>query len=249
VEKNAGDSAPGNDAMRIDVLTPFPMMCGGILGSSILRRAQDAGHVEINPRNLRDWTTDRHHTTDDTPYGGGPGMVMKIEPIAAALKALRTPNAKIILLSPQGRTFNQKKAIDLAKEQHLIFVCGHYEGIDQRVADHLVDEEISIGDYVLTNGVIAALVVIDALVRLLPGVLGDENSAAQDSFFEGLLDTPHYTKPPDFQGWKVPDVLLSGNHGAISQWRQQQALDRTQHLRPDLLQPQETSEQNNIPPC
>jgi tRNA (guanine37-N1)-methyltransferase len=230
--------------MRIDVLTPFPGMCEGILGSSILKRAREAGHVEITPRNLRDWTTDRHRTTDDTPYGGGPGMVMKIEPIAAALQSLRTPSAKVLLLSPQGATFSQQKALELAKEEHLVFVCGHYEGIDQRVADHLVDEEISIGDYVLTNGVLAALVIIDSVVRLLPGVLGDENSAVQDSFFDGMLDTPHYTKPPDFQGWKVPEVLLSGNHEAIRQWRVRQALERTTRLRPDLLENQPPS-----PPC
>jgi tRNA (guanine37-N1)-methyltransferase len=230
--------------MRIDVLTPFPGMCEGILGSSILKRAREAGHVEITPRNLRDWTTDRHRTTDDTPYGGGPGMVMKIEPIAAALQSLRTTSAKVLLLSPQGATFTQQKALELAKEEHLVFVCGHYEGIDQRVADHLVDEEISIGDYVLTNGVLAALVIIDAVVRLLPGVLGDENSAVQDSFFDGMLDTPHYTKPPDFQGWKVPEVLLSGNHEAIRQWRVRQALERTTRLRPDLLETQPPS-----PPC
>ncbi len=235
--------------MRIDVLTPFPGMCEGILGSSILKRAQEAGHVEITPRNLRDWTTDRHRTTDDTPYGGGPGMVMKIEPIAAALRTLRTPSAKVLLLSPQGATFTQQKALDLAKEEHLVFVCGHYEGIDQRVADHLVDEEISIGDYVLTNGVLAALVIIDAVVRLLPGVLGDENSAVQDSFFDGMLDTPHYTKPPDFQGWKVPEVLLSGNHEAIRQWRVRQALERTTLLRPDLLEKQPPSSPRTTDPC
>lgn len=222
--------------MRIDLLTPFPGMCDSILGSSILKRAREAGHATITPRNLRDWTRDRHRTTDDTPYGGGPGMVMKIEPISEALQELRTPDSRVLLLSPQGRPFTQKLAIELSSEKHLIFVCGHYEGIDQRVADHLVDGEISIGDYVLTNGVLAALVVVDAVVRLLPGVLGDENSAPQDSFFHGLLDTPHYTKPPEFHGWAVPEVLLSGNHEAIRRWREEQALERTARLRPDLLE-------------
>jgi tRNA (guanine37-N1)-methyltransferase len=220
--------------MRIDVLTPFPAMCSGIIDQSILKRARAGNLVEIIPRNLRDWTTDRHRTTDDTPYGGGPGMVMKIEPIAAALQSLRTPAAKILLMSPQGVPFNQQKALELSREEHLIFVCGHYEGIDQRVADHLVDEEISIGDYVLTNGVLPALVVIDALVRLIPGALGDADSAAQESFVHGQLDYPHFTKPPEFSGWKVPEVLLSGNHEAIRGWRQARAAERTRLLRPDL---------------
>lgn len=222
--------------MRIDILTPFPEICAGPLSSSILKRVQQKGLAEICPRDLRGWTNDRHRTTDDSPYGGGPGMVMKIEPIYRALNDLRTPSSRTLFLSPQGRPFDQKTAARLAAETHLIFLCGHYEGVDQRVCDHLVDEEISIGDYVLTNGALAALVVIDAVVRLLPGALGNEESAVRDSFQKPLLDHPHYTKPAVFESWEVPEILLSGNHAAIEKWREQQALERTRTLRPDLLE-------------
>ena len=220
--------------MRIDLLTPFPEMAHGVLGSSILGRAQRAGLVEITTHNLRDWTTDRHRMTDDTPYGGGPGMVMKIEPLHRALQELRGSDSRVILFTPQGVPFRQSTAARLAQSDHLILVCGHYEGVDERVAEHLIDEEISLGDFVLTNGVLPALVVVDAVVRLLPGVLGHDLSAQQDSFQEGLLDHPHYTKPAEYNGWRVPDVLLSGDHGAIARWRQEEARRRTRERRPDL---------------
>lgn len=220
--------------LEIDLLTPFPEMGASILAGSILRRAQDRGLVRVTGRDLRDWTSDKHRSVDDTPYGGGPGMVMKIEPIDQALQSLKKQGSRVIFPSPQGRPFRQETAFRLAQESHLIFLCGHYEGVDQRVCDHLVDEEISIGDYVLTNGVLASLVIIDAVVRLLPGVLGDEQSAELDSFQDGLLDYPSYTKPADYKGWEVPPILLSGNHGAIAEWRREQAKERTSQLRPDL---------------
>jgi len=204
------------------------------MGESILKRAQEKRLVELEARDLRDWTTDRHRSTDDAPYGGGPGMVMKIEPIARALADLRTPGAKVVFLSPQGRRFSHKIADELARERHLILLCGHYEGVDQRVSDHLVDDEISIGDYVLTSGVLPALVVTDAVVRLIPGVLGDLQSAVEDSFVAGHLDHPHYTRPEYFRGWEVPGVLLSGNHAAIARWRGEQAAKVTLKKRPDL---------------
>ena len=221
--------------LHIQILTPFPRICEGVLRESMLGRAQAAGLVKLEAIDLRAWATDKHKTLDAPPYGGGPGMVMKIDPIAAALSQLRRPESKVIFMSPQGKRFHQAKARVLAKEQHLIFLCGHYEGIDQRVIDHLVDEEISIGDYVLTNGALPALVVTDAVVRLIPGVLGDDQSALQDSFEENMLDHPHYTRPENFNTWQVPSILLSGNHGAIARWRQQEALQATQKKRPDLL--------------
>ena len=221
--------------MKIQILTIFPRICQGVLGESMLKRAQEKGLATLEAIDLRTWATDKHRTTDDAPYGGGPGMVMKIEPIARALDELRSEEARVLLMSPQGRCFNQKMAEAYARESHLIVVCGHYEGVDQRVADHLVDDEISIGDYVLTNGALAGLVFTDAVVRLIPGVLGDPGSAAQDSFSSGLLDHPHYTRPEDFKGWKVPDVLLSGNHAAVEAWRRQRALEITRQRRPDLI--------------
>ena len=190
--------------------------------------------MELEALDLRDWTADRHRTTDDAPYGGGPGMVMKIEPIDRALAELRKPETRVIFLSPQGRRFSHKIAGELAQQAHLILLCGHYEGVDQRVSDHLVDDEISIGDYVLTSGVLPALVVTDAVVRLIPGVLGDLQSAVQDSFVAGQLDHPHYTRPENFRGWEVPGVLLSGNHAAIGRWRSEQATKATLEKRPDL---------------
>lgn len=206
----------------------------GILGESMLRIAQEKNLVQVRMRNLRDWAPGKHRVTDEPPYGGGAGMVMKIEPIYEALRELRRPESRVILLSAQGARFDQAAAQRLSAEKHLVLISGHYEGVDQRVADHLVDEEISIGDYVLTNGTLSALVVTDAVVRLLPGVLGDEQSAADESFSHGLLEYPQYTRPADFQGWKVPDVLLGGNHGVIETWRREQARERTRQRRPDL---------------
>jgi tRNA (guanine37-N1)-methyltransferase len=221
--------------LKIQILTIFPRICEGVLGESILKRAQEKGLVSLEALDLRSWATDRHRTTDDAPYGGGPGMVMKIEPISRALDALRLAGTKVLLMTPQGRRFDQKIAEAYSRQRHLIIICGHYEGVDQRVADHLVDDEISIGDYVLTNGALAALVFVDAVVRLIPGVLGDEASAAQDSFSQRLLDHPHYTRPESFKGWSVPQVLLSGNHAAIERWRRQQATEVTKQRRPDLI--------------
>ena len=234
--------------MKIDILTLFPEICRAPLNASMMKRAQECGALELQIHNLRDWTTDKHHVVDDAPFGGGQGMVMKAEPIFAAVEELKkTPNAehptpnvelprpKVILMSPTGRRLTQQMAKDLSGEAHLIIICGHYEGVDHRVVEHLVDEEVSIGDYVLTNGAIAAVVLTDAVVRLLPGVLGDKQSAADDSFSAGLLEGPQYTRPSEFRGMKVPDVLLSGNHGEIAKWRKEQAEKRTQKNRPDLL--------------
>src|SRR5215470_13385606 len=220
--------------MRIDIVTLFPEICRAPLSESIMKRAQEKGIVELHIHNLRDWTTDKHHIVDDAPFGGGQGMVMKPEPIFNAVEALKT-NPKIILMSPAGKRLDQKLAADLSRESHLVIICGHYEGVDHRVIEHLVDLEVSIGDYVLTNGAIAAVVLVDAVVRLLPGVLGHEQSAADDSFSIGSLEAPQYTRPAEFRGWKVPEVLLSGNHVEIAKWRRQQAIKRTRENRPDLL--------------
>ncbi len=192
----------------------------------------------LRVHNLRDWACDKHRTTDDVPYGGGQGMVMKPDPIFDAVDALRQPETRVILLSPQGRVFRQQIAADLSTRSHLIFICGHYEGVDHRVSEFLADEELSIGDYVLTNGAVAATVIIDATVRLLPGVLGDTQSALQDTFsdgHEGLLEGPQYTRPVEYREHQVPAVLLSGNHAVIAKWRREQAIQRTQRVRPDLL--------------
>lgn len=225
--------------MRVDILTLFPEICRAPLDASMMKRAQENGALELHIHNLRDWTTDKHHVVDDAPFGGGQGMVLKAEPIFAAVEELKSKvesrTSKIILMSPAGRRFDQEVAAEFSKEAHLIIICGHYEGVDHRVIEHLVDAEISIGDYVLTNGAIAAVVFVDAVVRLLPDVLGHEQSAADDSFSGGLLEGPQYTRPSDFRGWKVPDVLLSGNHAAIAAWRKQQAMKRTRKDRPDLL--------------
>jgi len=223
--------------VKIQILTIFPDVCKSVFSESILMRAQEKNLASLEAVDLRKWTKDRHRTVDDAPYGGGPGMVMKIEPIDLALSEMRSPASKVILLSPQGRQFSDSTARELAKEADLILLCGHYEGIDQRVADHLVDDEISIGDYVLTSGVLPALVLTDAIVRLIPGVLGDEESAQQDSFSAGILDHPHYTRPSEYKGWKAPEVLLGGNHAAIANWRREAALDATKKRRPDLLSP------------
>ena len=228
--------------MRIDIITLFPEICRAPLNESMMKRAQENGALDLHIHNLRTWTSDKHHVVDDAPFGGGQGMVMKPEPIFAAVEDLRnqTPNikhqtSKVILMSPTGRRFAQRLAEQLSHESNLIVVCGHYEGVDHRVVDHLIDEEISIGDYVLTNGGIAAVILVDAVVRLVPGVLGDEQSAHDDSFREGLLEAPQYTRPAEFRGWKVPEILLSGNHGEIAKWREEQARKRTRENRPDLL--------------
>ena len=222
--------------MRIDILTLFPKICEGALGESMMKRAQEKGLATVGVHNIRDWATGKHLMTDDTPYGGGQGMVMKCEPIFAAVEALRKPESRVVLMSPAGRRFDQQTAAGYAKTGgHLILICGHYEGVDQRVIDHLVDDELSIGDYVLTNGAIAALVVTDAIVRLVPGVLGDEASAGDDSFAQGLLEFPQYTRPVEFRGWRVPDILLSGHHAEIAKWRQRMAQEKTRRVRPDLL--------------
>ncbi len=222
--------------MQIDVITIFPGMLDGFLGESMMKRAVKLGAVSFRAVNLRDFTFDRHHTTDDRPFGGGPGMVMKAEPLFLAVEAVQTPAAKVVLMTPSGATFNQAKAQALAKESHLVFICGHYEGVDERVREALVHEEISIGDYVLTNGVLPAAVVIDAVVRLLPGVLGGEGAAEQESFSTGLLEYPHYTRPADFRGRKVPEVLLGGDHAEIARWREEQSRQLTRARRPDLME-------------
>ena len=223
--------------MRFDIFTLFPEVFQPYLDVSILARAQRQGALEVHLHNIRDWTTDRHHVVDDEPYGGGGGMVMKPEPIFAAVEGVlgRPPRAPIILLTPQGRPFTQTVARELARLPHIALLCGRYEGVDERVRQHLVTDEISIGDYVLTGGELAALVVLDAVSRLLPGVLGDPDAPAKDSHADGLLEHPHYTRPPVFRGWEVPEVLRSGDHGRIARWRREQSLRRTWERRPDLL--------------
>lgn len=201
----------------------------------MMGRAQEMGVLDLQIHNLRNWTTDRHHVVDDAPFGGGPGMVMKPEPIFAAVESLRGPESKVVLMTPQGQRFAQPLAREFSVQEHIIIVCGHYEGIDHRIIEHLIDAEISIGDYVLTNGAIAAVVFVDAIVRLRPGVLGGEQSAVDDSFSGGMLEGPHYTRPAEFRGWKVPDVLLSGHHAEIAAWRRREAERRTRENRPDLL--------------
>ena len=222
--------------MRIDVLTLFPGMFTGPLDESILRRARQSGRLDLRIHNLRDWTHDKHRTVDDRPFGGGPGMLLKPEPIFEAVESLRTENSRVILLSPAGRLFRQEIARELAKESHLILICGSYEGVDERVRTHLIDDELSIGDYVLTSGALPAMVIIDAVTRLLPGVLGDEQSAEEESFSNGLLEYPQYTRPAEYRGMRVPEILLSGNHEEIAKWRLQQAIERTRQRRPDLYE-------------
>jgi tRNA (guanine37-N1)-methyltransferase len=221
--------------MEFDILTLFPRMFEGPLDESILKRARESGLVQIRVHNLREFTHDKHHVVDDKPYGGGPGMLMKPEPIFEAVEKLQRADSCVVLMTPQGTPFTQKRAQEFAEKPHLIVICGHYEGVDERVRETLVEEEVSIGDYVLTNGALAAAVVVDAVVRLLPGVLGDEQSAGDDSFASGLLEGPQYTRPPEFRGMRVPDVLLSGDHAAIAKWRAEQARQRTKERRPDLL--------------
>jgi tRNA (guanine37-N1)-methyltransferase len=224
--------------MRIDIFTLFPQVFQPYLETSILHRAIMRELVQVNLHNIRDWTTDRHHVTDDLPYGGGGGMVMKPEPIFAAVEGVlgEEPDCPLILLTPQGRIFDQSVAYQLSELPKLALLSGRYEGIDERVREHLVTDEISIGDYVLTGGELPTLVLIDAVVRLLPGVLGDPGGAMDDSHASGLLEYPHYTRPAEFRGWGVPEVLLSGDHARIARWRREQSLLRTLRRRPDLLE-------------
>jgi tRNA (guanine37-N1)-methyltransferase len=228
--------------MRIDILTLFPEMFSGPFDASIIRRARESGRVMLALHNIRDYAIDRHHVTDDVPYGGGGGMIMKPEPIWNAVEAVlgydpagRSEAPPIILLTPQGRPFTQALAYDLASREHLVLICGRYEGVDERVRQHLATDEISIGDYVLSGGEIPALVIVDAVIRLLPGVLGDPGATADDSFASGLLEYPHYTRPAVYRGYSVPEILLSGHHAEIDRWRRRQALLRTYERRPDLL--------------
>ena len=220
--------------MKIDVLTLFPEMFSGPMDASIIQRARRTGLLELRVHNLRDYTHDNYKTVDDRPFGGGPGMVLKCEPVFEALEALAGAETRVVLPSPAGRPFRQSVARELAACPALLFICAAYEGVDERVCQEWVDDELSIGDYVLTNGTLAAMVVIDAVTRLLPGALGDDQSAVDESFSRGLLEYPHYTRPADFRGMKVPPVLLSGNHAAIEQWRREQARTRTAQRRPDL---------------
>jgi tRNA (guanine37-N1)-methyltransferase len=224
--------------MRIDILTLFPNMFTGVFNESILKKAQEKKAVSLNVINFRDFADNKHKTVDDYPYGGGAGMVLKPQPIfdAVAHVTKDSERPRIILLCPQGERYTQKKAEELAKEKHLVLICGHYEGYDERIREYLATDEISIGDYVLTGGELGAMVIVDSVVRLLPGVLGNEASAVHDSFSSGLLEHPHYTRPADFRGMKVPDVLLSGNHRLIEEWREKQSLKRTFLRRPDLLE-------------
>jgi len=222
-------------SLRIDIITLFPEIFFGPLDSSIVGRARREGHVEISALNLRDFTHDRHKTVDDKPYGGGPGMLMKPEPLFEAVQHLKKEGSMVILTGPRGERFNQKMARELAQESHLIMICGHYEGVDERVRSALADREISIGDFILTSGNLPAMVMTDAIVRLLPGVLGDEESGNDESFETGLLEYPQYTRPPEFMGMKVPEILISGDHGKIEKWRREQALKTTREKRPDLI--------------
>lgn len=229
--------------MRIDVLTLFPEMFDAVFQASILGKAREKGIVALNAVNFRDYSGNKHNTVDDYPYGGGGGMVLKPDPIFRAVEALApepdAPKPRVILLCPQGERFTQRKAEELASESHLVFICGHYEGYDERIREHLVTDELSIGDYVLTGGEIPSMAIIDSVVRLLPGVLGNETSAVTDSFSTGLLEYPHYTRPAEFRGWTVPEVLISGHHVNIEKWRRQQSLERTWRRRPDLLESME----------
>ena len=222
-------------ALEFDILTLFPEMVEGFLTSSMLGRGQQAGLVRAQAHQLRDWAKGRHQKTDELPYGGGAGMVMKPEPIFAAVEALCRPESKVIYLAPDGEPLTSQLARELVEEQHLILLSGHYEGVDQRVRDHLVDREVSIGDYVLTNGTLAAAVLIDSVSRFIPGFLGDEKSLTEESFMTTLLGFPQYTRPPEYRGLRLPEVLLSGNHAAIAKWRREQQIEKTQQLRPDIL--------------
>ncbi len=221
--------------MKIDVLTLFPGMFSGPLDESMVQRARTRGILDLRVHNLRDWAQDRHRTVDDRPFGGGPGMVLKCEPLFAAVESLRTGQTRVILMCPTGRRFDQAVARELSALPHLVLICPSYEGVDERIRAGVVDDELSVGDFVLTSGNLPAMMVIDAVTRLLPGVLGDEESAVDESFSHGLLEYPQYTRPAEFRGMRVPEVLLSGNHAAIERWRREQALERTRSRRPDLM--------------
>jgi len=222
--------------MKIDIITLFPEMFKGPFSQSIVKKAQEKDLLKIKIHNLRKWTKDKHKTVDDHSFGGGVGMVLMIEPIYKAIKELKKKESKVILLTPQGKVFRQKRAEKLSKEKHLIFICGHYEGVDERIREKLVDEEISIGDYVLTGGELPAMVVIDSITRLIPKVLSKKEALKIESFsFKDLLEYPQYTRPSNFKGWKVPEVLLSGNHKEINEWRERKAFEKTKKRRPDLL--------------
>jgi tRNA (guanine37-N1)-methyltransferase len=222
--------------VKIDVLTLFPGMFAGPLDESIIKRAREAKLLDLQLHQLRDWTHDRHKTVDDRPFGGGPGMLLKPEPIFEAVASLKREKTRVVLLSPAGRKFDQSIARELATQEHLLLVTGHYEGFDERIRESLADDELSIGDYVLTNGALPAMVVIDAVARLLPGVLGDDASSSDESFSHGLLEYPQYTRPAEFRGMKVPEVLVSGNHAEIAKWRAEQSKARTKERRPDLME-------------
>jgi tRNA (guanine37-N1)-methyltransferase len=232
--------------MQFEVFTLLPDVFPPYLESSILQRARQRGLIDVRVHNIRNYTHDRHHTTDDTPYGGGGGMVMKPEPVFEAVESIlgAPPQVPVILLTPQGRVFTQRVAEELARHERIALLCGRYEGVDERIREHLVTDELSVGDYVLTGGELPALVVIDAVSRLLPGVLGDPTGAQDDSHSMGLLEYPHYTKPPEFRGWKVPEILLSGDHAKIEKWRREQALTRTLKKRPDMIEKAELSKED-----
>lgn len=221
--------------LRIDIITLFPRMLDGFLTESILGRGIEAGHLAVEVHDLRKWTTDKHRTADDRPFGGGAGMVLKPEPVFAAIEQLQTPGCRRIYLTPDGMPLSPTLALDLSRQKHLVFLSGHYEGIDQRIRDGVIDQEISIGDYVLTNGTLAAAVVLDALARFIPGVLGEEKSLTHESFTNKLLDFPQYTRPAEFRSMSVPEVLLSGNHAEIEKWRHARQVEKTSSVRPDLL--------------
>ena len=221
--------------MVVDILTIFPEMCRVPLGESIMGRAQESGLLTLRVHDLRDYTKDKHRKVDDEPYGGGQGMVMKPEPFFAAVEHLKSDCSRVVLMTPQGRRLEQSLVVEFVSDEHLIVLCGHYEGVDHRVVEGLVDQEISIGDYVLSNGAIAAAVFIDAVVRQIPGVLGDERSAAEDTFSDGLLEAPCYTRPPEFRGMRVPEVLTTGNHAKMDEWKRRRSLERTKENRPDLM--------------
>ncbi len=224
--------------MQFDIFTLLPEVFPAYLETSILKRAAVRGLIEVRVHNIRDYAHDKHHTTDDTPYGGGGGMVMKPAPVFEAIESILTPQPAypVVMLTPQGRVFNQRVADELSRHEQIALICGRYEGIDERIREHLVTDEISIGDYVLTGGELPALLIVDAVARLLPGVLGDPTGAEDDSHASGLLEYPHYTRPPEFRGWEVPEVLLSGDHARIEKWRREQSLLRTLQRRPDLLE-------------
>ena len=232
--------------MIIDILTIFPQMVAAPLRESIVGKAIDRQLIDVRVTNIRDFALDKHNTTDDRPFGGGSGMVMKPEPLAAAIASVRAadPSVRVILLSPQGRMFKQEIAFELSRLQHICLVCGRYEGVDERIRNHYVDDEISIGDYVLTGGELPALIVLDSVARLVPGVLGSDESIAEESFVGGLLEYPHYARPEIFEGHRAPEILLSGNHAAIRRWRRQQSLLRTRLRRPDLLEKNQLSRED-----